>query len=137
MTTLPVQLITPSEKIFVGQAAMVLLPSYDGQRGILPDHADFIGKLGTGVVSLINGGKDELFAISEGIYHVSGGELKIMAMAAMEAQDVELEDVKERLEMVEEKLETFNRIAEDSSELEKERDYYKAQIAIGTWTASA
>ena len=131
MATLPVQIVTPAETVFSGEALGVLLPAYDGERGILPNHADFIGELGSGVVRInIPGGREMKFAVSVGAYQVASAELTIMAMAAQKPDNVNFDQVREELAGYEEQLSNLNRAVEDAVALERMCDYCRAQLSL-------
>ena len=131
MRTLPLQIVTPAETIYAGEVLSVVLPAHDGERGVLPNHADFIGKLGTGVVLISAvGGKNLKFAVSDGAYQVKAMELTIMAMDAIRPENVNLEQVREQLVASENSLSSVNSAAEDISTLERTRDFCKAQLTL-------
>lgn len=71
MATLHVRLVSPEKVVFQGEAAGLVVPAWDGMRGILPNHAAMIVLLGIGklTVEKPGGGADE--------FHVAGGVLKV------------------------------------------------------------
>ena len=71
MATLNVSVVSPSRVVFKGEASAVVAPAWDGQVGILPNHAPMLALVGSGVLSIDRpgGGSDT--------YHVAGGVLKV------------------------------------------------------------
>ena len=66
---LKVSVISPEATLFEGEAASVTAPAFDGEVGILPQHAPMVTVLGTGELR-----------IGEGTarFHVEGGFLQVV-----------------------------------------------------------
>jgi len=69
--TLKVRVVSPDKVVFEGDAAAVVAPAWDGQVGILPNHAPMLTLVGSGVLAVdrAGGGSDS--------FHVAGGVLKV------------------------------------------------------------
>jgi F-type H+-transporting ATPase subunit epsilon len=68
---LNVRVVSPDRVVFEGEAAAVVAPAWDGQVGILPQHAPMLSLVGQGVLNIEQpGGGSHAF-------HVSGGVLKV------------------------------------------------------------
>jgi len=69
--TLRVRVVSPDRIVFEGEAASVVAPAWDGQVGILPNHAPMLALVGAGVLTVDRpgGGSDS--------FHVAGGVLKV------------------------------------------------------------
>ncbi len=74
-----VEILTPVQTLFAGKATEVVLPAYDGEVGVLADHSNFIGLLGTGALKIVTDGDDYWYMLSSGVYEVRGGKLTILA----------------------------------------------------------
>jgi F-type H+-transporting ATPase subunit epsilon len=69
--SLHVRVVAPDKVVFEGDASAMVAPAWDGQVGILPNHAPMLALLGSGVLSIDRpGGGSETF-------HVAGGVLKV------------------------------------------------------------
>jgi F-type H+-transporting ATPase subunit epsilon len=68
---LQVQVVSPSRIVFEGSASALVVPSWDGQLGVLPGHAPMLALLGSGplTVELSEGGSD--------MFYVLGGVMKV------------------------------------------------------------
>jgi F-type H+-transporting ATPase subunit epsilon len=67
-----VTVISPERAVFDGEADAVVAPAFDGEVGILPQHAPFITLLGQGTLAVRRGGDTSRF-------HVEGGFLQVVA----------------------------------------------------------
>ncbi len=80
-----VTVVSPERAVFDGAADAVVAPAYDGQVGILPGHAPFLTLLGTGVLTVREGGgggggsASSRFQVSGGFLQVVGDSLRIVA----------------------------------------------------------
>lgn len=92
-----VEVLTPSRQLFKDKASEVVLPAYDGECGVLPDHGDFVGLLGTGVLKIRREGAESYYFIGTGAYQVTAGKLTIFAEQAEETEDIDLQAAKSRV----------------------------------------
>ena len=80
-----VTVVSPEQAVFDGAADAVVAPAYDGQVGILPHHAPFLTLLGTGALTVRQGGAGggggaaTRFRVSGGFLQVVGDAVRIVA----------------------------------------------------------
>lgn len=74
--------LTPERIAYEGDVESAILPAFDGELGILPGHADFLGALGIGVAHLRSPGGESRFALRGGYVRVDRGTLTILAEEA-------------------------------------------------------
>ena len=69
--SLHVRVVSPDKVVFEGEASALVAPAWDGQVGILPNHAPMLALLGSGRLHIdkVGGGSAE--------FHVAGGVLKV------------------------------------------------------------
>ncbi len=127
-----VEILTPAVTLFSGKATEVVLPSFDGEVGILAGHGDFIGLLGTGALKIVTEGNDFWFLLSSGAYQVKGGKLSILAeLGEKPEKSIDIETLTSRLKELEAELadpKTFS--ADDFPRVKLEYDRTKARIDI-------
>jgi F-type H+-transporting ATPase subunit epsilon len=66
-----VTVISPEAAVFDGEAESVVAPAFDGEIGILSNHAPLMTTLGTGILTITIGGTPRR-------YHVQGGFLQVV-----------------------------------------------------------
>jgi len=83
-----VTVVSPEQAVFDGAADAVVAPAYDGQVGILPHHAPFLTLLGTGALTVRQGGAGGAgggggaatrFQVFGGFLQVVGDAVRIVA----------------------------------------------------------
>jgi F-type H+-transporting ATPase subunit epsilon len=77
--TLNVELVSPTERVWSGQASFVSARTVEGDLGILSDHAPLFGVLVDGAVSIkgIDGSTTD-FNVSGGFLSVSNNRVSIL-----------------------------------------------------------
>ncbi|HZE39571.1 MAG TPA: F0F1 ATP synthase subunit epsilon [Stackebrandtia sp.] len=75
--TLTVELVAVEEKVWTGQATMLIARTTEGELGVMPGHAPLLGQLADpGTVRIKTADGDEL------IYRVNGGFLSVTGSGA-------------------------------------------------------
>lgn len=82
---LKVSVISPERVLFEGEAASVVAPAFDGEVGILTDHAPMMTLLGKGALRLGGGGSDRRFEIEGGFLQVIENNVRIVTEKAAAA----------------------------------------------------
>lgn len=82
---LKVSVISPESVLFEGEASSVVAPAYDGEIGILENHAPLMTLLGTGSLRLGSAGADKRFNIEGGFLQVVENNVRIVTEKATAA----------------------------------------------------
>ena len=83
--TLRVVVVTPEKAVLDDPAEMVILPLFDGELGVLPGHAPFVGQLGPGELRIKSGGTARRFFIDGGFAQVTGSVVNVLTARAVPA----------------------------------------------------
>ncbi|HJU73210.1 MAG TPA: ATP synthase F1 subunit epsilon [Gemmatimonadaceae bacterium] len=78
MATLTVSVISPEKVLFEGEVESVVAPAFDGEVGILPQHAPMVTLLGKGVLRLGEGGRAGRFEIAGGFLQVADNQVRVV-----------------------------------------------------------
>lgn len=74
-----VEIITPEETLYEGEATSVQLPGSDGSLGILDRHAPLITTLKKGTLKLKNASGEHSFEVNGGTVEVNKNRVMILA----------------------------------------------------------
>lgn len=85
------EIVSQDRMVYQGEADMVLLPGSEGMMGILPDHAPLLTTLKLGVVTVRSGGSEEYFTIAGGVAEVQPDVITILADAAENVAEIDVE----------------------------------------------
>ena len=81
---LKVSVISPEAVLFEGETDAVVAPAYDGEVGILTDHAPLMALLGDGQLR-IGGSGGRRFNVSGGFMQVLNNEVRVVTEKATAA----------------------------------------------------
>lgn len=82
---LKVFVISPESILYEGEARMVVAPAYDGEVGILENHAPMMTLLGKGELRLSGSGSDLRFKVEGGFLQVVENNVRVVTERAQAA----------------------------------------------------
>jgi F-type H+-transporting ATPase subunit epsilon len=94
--------------VYEGDVDMVIVPGALGEMGILPGHAPLLSKLDLGVIRVITDEEEEVFTVTGGFIEVQPNIVTIMADAAENVEEIDVERAKEAMERAEQLLEEYS-----------------------------
>ena len=124
------EVLTPSKSLTATTVSEVVMPGYDGEVGVLADHEDFVGMLGTGPLKYVKGGNDYWLMISQGVYEVREGQLTVLAKQAEPPTKDDPEVIRTQLRTLEEKLFSTNSESEEAKVLKLDIERTKARLDV-------
>ena len=93
MAELECVIVTPERKVLQEPVDAVIVPLFDGELGVFPQHAPMIGRLGAGEVRVRQGNDLKRFYIEGGIVEVFEKTVSIITTRAMKAGDIAPDEV--------------------------------------------
>ncbi|HKV52825.1 MAG TPA: ATP synthase F1 subunit epsilon [Gemmatimonadaceae bacterium] len=79
---LSVSVISAEATLFEGQATAVIAPAFDGEVGILTNHAPMITALGAGTLRVENAGSTQRFSVAGGFLQVVDNQVRVVTEQA-------------------------------------------------------
>lgn len=102
------ELVSPERLVYQGGALMVVLPAVSGEMGIMPRHAPLVTQLSTGRLrALTEDGQWMAFAVSDGFAKVQFNKVIVLADAAEEAGEIDVEKARLSLERALHRLDMY------------------------------
>ena len=98
-----VEIISPDKSILVTEASEVVIPSYEGEMGILKDHISIITFLRPGLIKIINE-TEKIFFVDDGIVEFSNNNLLILSSTAKEKSNIDQNTLDALINEAEEKF---------------------------------
>ncbi len=86
---LHVEIITPDETVYDGQADAVTLTTSEGEITVLPHHIGLMATLVPGVAVVHTGGEEKYYAVSGGVVEVGSNSLRVLAQTADRAESLQ------------------------------------------------
>ncbi len=85
------EIVSQDRTVFQGDVDIVVLPGAGGEMGILPHHAPVLTTLKYGVVKIRRSGKEDIYAVSGGVAEVQPDIVTILADAAENVEEIDIE----------------------------------------------
>jgi F-type H+-transporting ATPase subunit epsilon len=95
---LTLELVTPEKVAWSASADFVVLPSFDGEMGVLPGHQPFLVQLAAGEVRVTDKGQVKRFAVSGGFAEIKDDAISLFAETAEAAEQINAERANQALE---------------------------------------
>lgn len=121
---LTVELITPEEIAFKGEAVSVTLPTGDGEITVLTGHVSLVSTVAPGTMIVRGAEGEQMFAVARGVIEVTPTSVRVLSDIADRVEALEeaaIEAAKARAEqLVNERRSDAEGFAEATAILEKE-----------------
>jgi len=125
---LRLEVVAPSGLVWEGDVQMVVLPTVTGEVGILPRHAPLVAQLAIGRMRALPLEGDWLsFAVAEGFAKVQFDKVVVLADAAEEASQIDVERAKQAVARATARLEMYSKGTVPEGEYV---DPYREQVAL-------
>ena len=99
-----IEIISPEKSIIKSSATEVVIPSYEGEMGILKDHVSLITFLRPGVITIFNVADKKKFFVEEGTVEFSNNNLLILTSKARRLSDFNAELLEKSIYEAEKKI---------------------------------
>ena len=98
-----VEIISPERSILETESSEVIIPSYEGEMGILKDHIQLITFLRPGIIRIINE-KEKTFFVEEGTVEFVNNNLLILTSKAKEVSKMDKKSIEVLIEEAEKSI---------------------------------
>ena len=115
--SLTLEIVTPEGRIYSDTIDMVVIPTAQGEVGILPGHIPLLTQIVNGELRVTKDGKEQLLAVGGGFGHVEAEKVSILAEHAITEEGIDEEAVEEALKRAKDQLKDAARLDPDEAEL--------------------
>ena len=98
-----VEIISPDRTLLKSETSEVIIPSYEGEMGILKEHIPLITFLRPGIIK-IKDKEEKSFFVEEGTVEFVNNSLLILTSTAKELTDIDQNDIKNSIIKAEKKM---------------------------------
>ena len=124
--TLHVELVSPEEVLYSGDADMVICRTTDGEIAFLTGHAPFVGALAVAPLTIRADGQDTKAAVHGGFVEVSHDRVTVLSDVAEMADQIDLLRAREARELAEARV---REIDDAECEASLRRAHVRIQLA--------
>ena len=99
-----VEIISPNRSVLKSETEEVILPSFEGEMGILKDHVSLITFLRPGIITVKRNNQEIKFFVEEGTVEFSKNNLLILTSTAKKLSDFTKDDLNDLIKRSQEKI---------------------------------
>jgi F-type H+-transporting ATPase subunit epsilon len=128
---LTLEIVTPEARVYSEEVDTVVIPTVEGEIGILPGHIPLVTQVGAGELRATKGGVTQLLVVGGGFAQVSGEKVSILADSAIEEDKIDENAVENAMKRAEDELKQKDSLAPAEVErLEAVVRFSVAQLGI-------
>lgn len=101
---LTLEIVTPEAKVYSDTIDSVVIPTVQGEIGILPGHIPLITQVQDGELRVTKGAQTDLLAVSGGFAQIDGDRVRVLAEHAIDEKKIDENAVEAALKRAEEQL---------------------------------
>ena len=105
---LTLEIVTPERRVAQLTCDEVRAPGALGGFGIRPNHASFMSALEPGQLTVVTGGREEQYSVSGGFLQVDSDRVIVLAEAAEQREEIDVERAKRALAESTERLRSLS-----------------------------
>src|SRR5690606_8794581 len=102
--SLTLEIVTPEARVYSDTIDTVVIPTVDGEIGILPGHIPLLTQVADGELRVTKSGKESFLAVGNGFAQVEGDKVSVLAEHAITEDKIDEKAVEEALKRAEEQL---------------------------------
>ena len=117
---LTLEIVTPEKRVYEGSVGTVVLPTREGEIGILEGHIPLVSILEAGEIQIEKDGKHDFIAVDRGYIQIIADKISVLTEAAIDVEQIDVEQVKEARARAETALEAAKNEQDiDPSEMDR------------------
>ena len=101
---LTLEIVTPEAKVYSDTIDSVVIPTVEGEIGILPGHIPLLTQVAHGELRVAKGGGTQFLAVSGGFAQIDGDRVRVLAEHAIDEKKIDEHAVEAALKRAEEQL---------------------------------
>jgi F-type H+-transporting ATPase subunit epsilon len=86
---LTLEIVTPEARVYSDTIDTVMIPTVEGEIGVLPGHIPLITRVSSGELRVRKGGETSYLAVSGGFAQISGDKVSVLAESAIQADKID------------------------------------------------
>src|SRR5207245_1200318 len=86
--SLQITIVTPEKAVLDEAADFVVLPLHDGEIGVLPGRAAFVGQMGPGELRITQAGAVKRYFVDGGFVQVRSNRINVLTAAAKKPEEI-------------------------------------------------
>ena len=124
---LTLEIVTPENRVFSDTIDTVVIPTVEGEIGILPGHIPLLTQVADGELRVTKGSETKGLVVGGGFAEIEGDRIKILAEFAINEAQIDEAAVEKAIQRAEEALKAKQTL--DASEVERLESLVRFSVA--------
>ena len=121
MATIKLEIVSPDRVVYAADIDMLIARSTGGEIGILPKHIPLVTGLEPHAMKIHVDAKEQLVAVAGGFMEVTPDKITVLATAAEEPIDIDINRAQRAYERAQERLQKLREDSEEASIIDEQR----------------
>ena len=121
------EIVTPEARVYSETVDTVVIPTVEGEVGILPGHIPLVAQVGAGELRATKGSVTQLLVVGGGFAQVTGEKVSILADSAIEEEKINVNAVEEAMKRAQDALKGKDSL--DPAEVERLEGLVRFSVA--------
>jgi F-type H+-transporting ATPase subunit epsilon len=129
---LTLEIVTPDARVYADTIDTVVIPTVEGEIGILPGHLPLLTMVEAGELRVTKGGQETRLTVGKGFAQVEGDTVSVLAEQAINEAKIDEKAVEEALKRAEESIKNAPKDIDESelTRLQEAVRYAGVQLAL-------
>jgi F-type H+-transporting ATPase subunit epsilon len=124
---LTLEIVTPEARVYNDTVDSVVIPTLEGEIGILPGHIPLLSRVDNGELRVQKAGTVQFLAVGEGFVQVEGDHVSVVAEYALMEQNIDESAIQKAVERAQAALKDVSKM--DPAEVERHESLLRFSIA--------
>jgi F-type H+-transporting ATPase subunit epsilon len=124
---LTLEIVTPEARVYSELVDTVVIPTVEGEIGILPGHIPLVAQVGAGELRATKGSLTQLLVVGGGFAQVTGEKVSILAESAIHEDKIDENAVTAAMKRAEDALKSKDSLA--AAEIERLEGVVRFSVA--------
>ena len=124
--SLTLEIVTPEARVYSDTIDSVVIPTVEGEIGVLPGHIPLLTQVGYGELRVTKGGATELLAVGGGFAQIVADKISILAESAINEGKIDEAAVEKAMQRAQEALNGKDTL--DPAEVERLESFVRSSV---------
>jgi F-type H+-transporting ATPase subunit epsilon len=121
------EIVTPEARVYSDTIDSVVIPTVEGEIGVLPGHIPLLTQVGYGELRVTKGGATQLLVVGGGFAQIVADKISILAESAINEEKIDEHAVETAMKRAEEALKGKDSL--DPAEVERLESFVRSSVA--------
>tara|TARA_R110002111_G_scaffold113305_1_gene173941 strand:- start:236 stop:649 length:414 start_codon:yes stop_codon:yes gene_type:complete len=127
--SLTLEIVTPEARVYSDTVDSVVIPTVEGEIGVLPGHLPLLSQVADGELRVTKGNTIEGLVVGDGFVQIQGDKVSILAEHAIEEKSIDEDAVEKAMERAQLALREAKDTKIDPAEIERLESVVRFSVA--------